>query len=552
MSFEKLADLIFPNVTTTPEDYFNQYPKRDLKEGAKVLRYAPSPTGFQHIGGVYAALINERLAHQSEGVFYLRIEDTDQKREVKGAIDDTIKTMHYFGMDFDEGITGENTEKGDYAPYKQSQRAEIYNTFVKDLIKKGMAYPCFMTAEELAELREKQMAEKLLPGCYGEFARYRDLAPEEAIKKIEAGEEYIIRMKSPGDAEKRVEFKDMIKGKVSFPENVQDVVIIKGDKLPTYHFAHAIDDALMGTTHVIRGEEWLSSLPIHLQMFRVLGLKAPKYAHVPTIMKMDGSSKRKLSKRKDPESAVSYYNEEGYPSVSVVEYLLNIVNSSFEDWRKANKDLPNTEYKVELNKMSKSGALFDLVKLHDVSKDVISKMTAEEVYDYYVNWTKDYDKEMHDLVVANKETTLGMFSIERGTAKPRKDFGKWNEVRAHIFYMFDELFAKETAENVELPKNMTMEEAKRIITAYKEAYNFEADKMQWFEDLKVVAANLGYTADRKAFKANPEEFKGMVSDVAGVVRASITHRTNTPELHTIMQILGREKVEERFNAFLEL
>ena len=392
MSFEKLADLIFPNVTTTPEDYFNQYPKRDLKEGAKVLRYAPSPTGFQHIGGVYAALINERLAHQSEGVFYLRIEDTDQKREVKGAIDDTIKTMHYFGMDFDEGITGENTEKGDYAPYKQSQRAEIYNTFVKDLIKKGMAYPCFMTAEELADLREKQMAEKLLPGCYGEFARYRDLAPEEAIKKIEAGEEYIIRMKSPGDAEKRVEFKDMIKGKVSFPENVQDVVIIKGDKLPTYHFAHAIDDALMGTTHVIRGEEWLSSLPIHLQMFRVLGLKAPKYAHVPTIMKMDGSSKRKLSKRKDPESAVSYYNEEGYPSVSVVEYLLNIVNSSFEDWRKANKDLPNTEYKVELNKMSKSGALFDLVKLHDVSKDVISKMTAEEVYDYYVNWTKDYDK----------------------------------------------------------------------------------------------------------------------------------------------------------------
>ena len=287
MSFDKLADLIFPNVTTTPEDYFNQYPKRDLKEGAKVLRYAPSPTGFQHIGGVYAALINERLAHQSEGVFYLRIEDTDQKREVKGAIDDTIKTMHYFGMDFDEGITGENTEKGDYAPYKQSQRAEIYNTFVKDLIKKGMAYPCFMTAEELAELREKQMAEKLLPGCYGEFARYRDLAPEEAIKKIEAGEEFIIRMKSPGDAEKRVEFKDMIKGKVSFPENVQDVVIIKGDKLPTYHFAHAIDDALMGTTHVIRGEEWLSSLPIHLQMFRVLGLKAPKYAHVPTIMKMD-------------------------------------------------------------------------------------------------------------------------------------------------------------------------------------------------------------------------------------------------------------------------
>lgn len=552
MSFEKLAELIFPNVDKTTEYYFEMYPKRELKEGAKVLRYAPSPTGFQHIGGVYAALINERLAHQSEGVFYLRIEDTDQKREVKGAIDDTIKTMEYFGMHFDEGITGEETEKGNYAPYKQSRRADIYNTFVKDLIKKGMAYPCFMTAEELAELREKQMEQKITPGCYGQFARFRDLDPLEAINKIEAGEDFVIRMKSPGDEEKRVEFKDMIKGKVSFPENVQDTVIIKGDKLPTYHFAHAIDDALMGTTHVIRGEEWLSSLPIHLQMFRVLGLKAPKYAHVPTIMKMDGSSKRKLSKRKDPESAVSYYNQEGYPSVSVVEYLLNIINSSFEDWRKANKDLANTDFTVELNKMSKSGALFDLVKLHDVSKDVISKMKAQEVYDYYVNWSKEYDEQMHKLVVTNKDITVSMINIDRESPKPRKDFGKWVEVRNHIFYMYDELFNAQIAENVELPKNMTMEEAKRIIEAYKVEYSFASDKMQWFEDLKVIASGLGYTADRKAFKATPEEFKGMVSDVAGVVRAAVTHRTNTPELHTIMQILGEEKINERFNAFLAL
>lgn len=552
MSFEKLANLIFPNVDKTPEYYFEKYAKRDLKEGAKVLRYAPSPTGFQHIGGVYAALINERLAHQSEGVFYLRIEDTDQKREVKGAIDDTINTIEYFGMHFDEGITGEETEKGNYAPYKQSKRSEIYNTFVKDLIKKGMAYPCFMTADELATLREEQMAQKITPGCYGKYAKYRDLDPNEAIAKIEAGEDFVIRMKSPGDEEKRVEFKDMIKGKVSFPENVQDTVIIKGDKLPTYHFAHAIDDALMGTTHVIRGEEWLSSLPIHLQMFRVLGLKAPKYAHVPTIMKMDGSSKRKLSKRKDPESAVSYYNEEGYPSVSVVEYLLNIVNSSFEDWRKANKDLANTEFTIELGKMSKSGALFDLVKLHDVSKDVISKMKAEEVYDYYVEWSKKYDEEMYTLVTNHKDATIEMINIDRESAKPRKDFGKWNEVRAQIFYMYDELFNKETAENVELPKNMTLEEAKRIIEMYKEEYNFAADKMQWFEDLKVIATKLGYTADRKVYKANPEEFKGMVSDVAGAVRAAVTHRTNTPELHTIMQILGEDKVNERFNAFLGL
>lgn len=552
MSFEKLAELIFPNVDKTPEYYFEKYPKRELKEGAKVLRYAPSPTGFQHIGGVYAALINERLAHQSEGVFYLRIEDTDQKREVAGAIDDTIKTMHNFGMDFDEGVTGENSEKGIYAPYKQSQRAEIYNTFVKDLIKKGLAYPCFMTADELAELREKQIAEKITPGCYGVYAKYRDLAPEEAIKKIEAGEEYVIRMKSPGDEEKRVEFKDMIKGKVSFPENVQDTVIIKGDGLPTYHFAHAIDDYLMGTTHVIRGEEWLSSLPIHLQMFRVLGFKAPKYAHVPTIMKLDGSSKRKLSKRKDPESAVSYYSEQGYPTASVVEYLLNIINSSFEDWRKANKTLSYNDFTVELNKMSKSGALFDLVKLHDVSKEVISKMKATEVYDLYEAWAKEYDEEMFRIVSENKDITIAMINIDREGAKPRKDYGNWSEVRANIFYLYDELFNKETRENVELPKGMEFEDAKSIIEVYSKAYDFSKDATAWFDQLKEVAVELGYATDRKAYKANPEAFKGMVSDVAGAVRTAVTHRTNTPDLYTIMQILGEEKVKERFEAFLAL
>ena len=552
MSFEKLAELIFPNVDKTPEYYFEKYPKRELKEGAKVLRYAPSPTGFQHIGGVYAALINERLAHQSEGIFYLRIEDTDQKREVAGAIDDTIKTMHNFGMDFDEGVTGENSEKGIYAPYKQSQRAEIYNTFVKDLIKKGLAYPCFMTADELAELREKQIAEKITPGCYGIYAKYRDLASEEAIKKIEAGEEYVIRMKSPGDEEKRIEFKDMIKGKVSFPENVQDTVIIKGDGLPTYHFAHAIDDYLMGTTHVIRGEEWLSSLPIHLQMFRILGFKAPKYAHVPTIMKLDGSSKRKLSKRKDPESAVSYYSEQGYPTASVVEYLLNIINSSFEDWRKANKTLSYNEFTVELNKMSKSGALFDLVKLHDVSKEVISKMKATEVYDLYQAWAKEYDEEMFRLVSENKDITIAMINIDREGAKPRKDYGNWSEVRVNIFYLYDELFNKETAENVELPKGMELKDAKSIIEVYSKVYDFSKDATAWFEQLKEVAVELGYATDRKAYKANPESFKGMVSDVAGAVRAAVTHRTNTPDLYTIMQILGEEKVKERFEAFLAL
>ena len=552
MSREKLANLIFKEELQTPEYYLEKYPERNLKEGARVVRYAPSPTGFQHIGGVYAALINERLAHQSEGIFYLRIEDTDQKREVEGAIEDTIATMHNFGMNFDEGMTGEETSKGEYGPYRQSKRKEIYHTFAKDLVEKGLAYPCFCTTEELNEIREKQMAEKITPGYYGKYAIYRDLPVEEAIKKIENGEEYILRLKSPGKEENRVECHDLIKGDVSFPENVQDIVIIKSDGLPTYHFAHAIDDALMHTTDVIRGEEWLSSLPIHLQLFDVLGFKRPNYAHVPTIMKSENGSKRKLSKRKDPESAVSYYREEGYPAVSVIEYLLNIINSTFEDWRAENPDADYHEFPVALDKMSKSGALFDIVKLHDVSKNIICKMKAEDVYNYYIAWAKDFDKEMFELVTNNEAMMKEVFNIDKEGPKPRKDFGKWNEVKEKIFYFFDELFDKETAEDVELPKTLELEAAKNIIENYAKIYNFNTDQETWFEELKALAVELGYATNRKEYKKNPEQFKGMVSDVAGAVRAALSHRTNTPDLYTIMQIMGEDKVRERFNKFINL
>ncbi|MDY6011725.1 glutamate--tRNA ligase [Clostridium sp.] len=552
MSREKLANLMFKDELKTPGYYLEKYPKRNLKEGARVVRYAPSPTGFQHIGGVYAALINERLAHQSEGIFYLRIEDTDQKREVEGAIEDTIATMHNFGMEFDEGMTGEETSKGNYGPYRQSERKEIYHTFAKKLVEDGLAYPCFCTPEELNEIREKQMAEKITPGYYGEYAVYRNFPVEEAIKKIENGEEYIVRLKSPGKEENRVEFHDLIKGDVSFPENVQDIVIIKSDGLPTYHFAHAIDDALMHTTDVIRGEEWLSSLPIHLQLFDVLGFDRPNYAHVPTIMKSENGSKRKLSKRKDPESAVSYYREEGYPAISVIEYLLNIINSTFEDWRTENPDADYHEFPVSLDKMSKSGALFDIVKLHDVSKNVICKMKAPVVYDYYVAWAKDFDKEMFDLVTKNEAMMKEVFNIDKEGPKPRKDFGKWNEVREKIFYFFDELFNLETSENVELPKTLNLEDAKSIIESYAKVYNFNTDQETWFEELKALAIELGYATNRKEYKSNPENFKGMVSDVAGAVRAALTHRTNTPDLYTIMQIMGEEKVRDRFNKFINL
>ena len=550
MSLQQLADLIFPDVTKTPEDYLKAYPKRELAEGAKVTRYAPSPTGFQHIGGVFAALVNERIAKQSGGVFYLRIEDTDQKREVEGAIEDTIATMHNFGMDFDEGMTGENSSKGNYGPYKQSERAEIYKTFAKDLILKGLAYPCFMTAEELNEMREKQIASKLTPGCYGEFAIYRALSADEAIEKIKAGTEYILRLKSPGDDKKRVEFTDLIKGETSFPENVQDVVIIKADGLPTYHFAHVIDDYLMGTTTVIRGEEWLSSLPIHVQLFEVLGFERPEYAHIPNVMKLDGEAKRKLSKRKDPESAVSYYREEGYPRASVVEYLLNIINSSFEEWRMENPKVDYHDFPVALDKMSKSGALFDLVKLNDVSKDVISKMPAEEVYNLYIQWAKEYDQSMYELAVKYETMTKEIFNIDKEGPKPRKDYGKWSEVKEKICYFYDEFFNEEKVEQIELPKNVSMEDAKTIIEAYKEAYNYDTDQETWFNELKELALTLGYTADRKAYKKTPEAFKGMVSDVAGAVRTAISHRTNTPDLYTIMHIIGEEAVRARFESFL--
>ena len=552
MSYEKLAQTIYPDIDKTSEYYLQLYKKRDLPEGAKVTRYAPSPTGFQHIGGIFSALIDERIATQSKGVFYLRIEDTDQKREVEGAIEDTIDTMNNFGLKFMEGMTGETTSSGEYGPYRQSERAEIYKTFAKELLRKGLAYPCFASAEELQSLRDKQIEEKVTPGYYGEYAIYRNLTPEEAIKKIEAGEEYIIRLKSPGNSDKRVTFDDLIKGTISFPESNQDIVLIKGDGLPTYHFAHVIDDTLMGTTHVIRGEEWLSSLPIHIQLFEILGFEIPNYAHTPTIMKLDGESKRKLSKRKDPESAVSYYEEEGYPTQSVIEYLLNIINSSFEEWREENPTVDYHEFPVALEKMSKSGALFDIIKLNDVSKDVICRMSAEDVYTKYTAWAMKYDKRMYELVTKNVDITKQIFNIDKDGPKPRKDYAKWNEVADKISYFFDELFYEEAIEKIELPKNMVLDEAKRIIESYVKVYEFGVGQETWFAQLKELAIGLGYTADRKAYKKSPELFKGMVADVAGAIRAALTHRANTPDLYTIMDIVGKKSVIERFNRFVDL
>lgn len=545
MSYEILAEILFPEIDKTPQYYINKYPQRNLPEGAMVTRYAPSPTGYQHIGSVYAAMVSERMAHQSSGIFFLRIEDTDKKREVEGAIEDTIRTLGDFGIFFDEGVTGPESEKGDYGPYKQSLRKEIYQVFAKDLVKRGLAYPCFCTEQDMEVLRSEQESQKITTGYYGKWAKHRYMDFEDIKVELEKGTQYVLRLKSPGNPEKRFEHKDMIKGKISMPENEQDVVILKSDGIPTYHFAHAVDDCLMKTTHVIRGEEWLASLPIHLQLFQVLGVKAPKYAHISTIMKMDGGSKRKLSKRKDPEISINYYREQGFPFESVEEYLVNLMNSTFEDWRKVNPKDSFKSFKVELGKMSQSGSLFDIVKLTDVSKNVIANMTAKKVCELYLTWAKENDSEMAAHVEGNIAFAEAIFNIGRESAKPRKDYGKWSDVKSAIDFFYEPLFERLSFDESSLPKGISMVEARKLVADYKVIYSFTDDKDTWFEKMKNFAVERSFAPDGKTYKKEPSSFKGQVGDIATLLRLAVAKRTNTPDLHDIMQILGEETVLKR-------
>ena len=544
MDYKDLANAIFPEAKDITY-YEEKYPERNLKEGAIVTRFAPSPTGFVHIGGLYQSLIARKLANQTEGVFLLRIEDTDQKREVENGITDIVQSLDRFGIEPDEGMISETEGKGNYGPYRQSMRKEIYQSYAKYLIEQGKAYPCFCTPEELEEMREKQENAKIRPGYYGVWAKCRNITVEEAIEKINNGEKYIVRFKSPGREDRKIKHHDVIKGNVDFPENDQDIVIIKADGLPTYHFAHAVDDHLMRTTHVIRGDEWLSSVPLHLQLFHELGFKPPKYAHIAPIMKNDNGNKRKLSKRKDPEAAVSYYDEMGIPKEAVNEYLLNIANSNFENWRRANKDKSIDEFELQLNKMSVSGALFDMVKLLDVGKTVISKFTAEEVYENAFNWAKTYDKELEEML-QDKEYALKIFGIERGNKKPRKDIAKWSDVKENIEYMYDDKFL---AKEQEYPYQVIneKEDVDKVLNLYMEKYYDENDdKQQWFDKIKELAGELGYAKEVKEYKANPDAYKAHVGDVSTVLRVALTGRTNTPDMYEIMQVLGKESIEKRF------
>ena len=547
MNYNELADLIFPNVKEI-EYYEEKYPERNLPEGAMVTRFAPSPTGFVHIGGLFGAIIDRKLAQQSKGVFILRIEDTDQKREIENGTAQIVNSLKDFGINPDEGMIGEKEEKGDYGPYKQSQRKDIYQAYAKALIKRGLAYPCFCTPEELNQIREKQETAKIRPGYYSVWAKCRTLSTDEAIEKIKNGENYIIRFKSQGREDRKIKHKDIIKGNIEFPENDQDIVIIKADGLPTYHFAHAVDDHLMRITHVIRGDEWVSSIPLHLELFKALGFKPPKYAHTATIMKDEDGNKRKISKRKDPEAAVSYYHKEGIPEEAVVEYLLNIANSNFEPWRRANKEADISEFVLELNKMSVSGAVFDMVKLLDVSKNVISKFTAEKIYNEALRWAQRYDKELEKMFTENKEYTIRILNIERGGNKPRKDISKWSEIKYSIEYMYDDIFEKNT--KYEFQKITDKEEIESILKRYiKNHFNINDDKQIWFNKMKDLAEEEGYAREVKEYKAEPEKYKGHVGDISTVIRVALTGRCNTPDLYEIMQILGKNSILKRIDKF---
>lgn len=541
METQELANLIFPGVKEISY-YEEKYKKRELEEGAVVTRYAPSPTGFMHIGGLYQALVAKKMANQTGGVFFVRIEDTDQKREIENGVTDIINALKNYGIEPDEGMLDEENSVGEYGPYKQSLRKEIYQAYAKDLIAKGLAYPCFCTPEDLEQIRSNQEKAKERTGYFGKWTKCRNMPLQMAYDKIKNGESYIIRLKSPGNPDKKIKHKDAIKGSVDMPENDQDIVIIKSDGLPTYHFAHAVDDHLMGTNLVIRGDEWLPSVPLHLQLFYMLGFKPPKYAHIAPLMKTEDGGKRKLSKRKDPEAAVSYYQEEGIPKQSVKEYLMNIANSNFEMWRKQNPEKGLEEFAFDLKKMGVSGALFDMTKMLDVSKNVISKYTAEEVYEEAMTWAKEYDTELAQML-ENKEYSLKVLGIERGNSKPRKDIAKWSDLKNAILYMYQ--FDKNKT-NFEYQKVTDKEEIAKIVNLYFEKYYHENDdKQTWFDRMKNLAEELGYSREVKEYKANPEAYKGHVGDISTVLRVTLTGRCQTPDLYEIMQVLGREECLRR-------
>ncbi|MFA6327777.1 MAG: glutamate--tRNA ligase [Bacilli bacterium] len=550
MTNKDFADLLFPNIKSDIEFYENKYPLRDIEPGRFVTRFAPSPTGVVHFGTLYCSLINKKVSDQTKGIFYLRIEDTDQKRSVENGITDIIRDLKNYEINFDEGMINETESQGEYGPYLQSQRKEIYETYAKYLVAEGLAYPCFCTEEDLENQRKHQEKIKARLGYYGKYAVCRKIPIEKAAEKIKAGDSYILRLKSLGDFDKKIKINDLIKGEIEFPENDLDIVLIKNDGLPTYHFAHAVDDHLMRTTHVIRGDEWISSLPIHLQLFQALKFKFPKYAHFSPLMKIDeNGTRRKLSKRKDPEAAVSYYHEKGIPKEAVKLYVMTVANSNFEMWLEQNPTKGISDFVFDFKKVSPSGSLFDFEKLLNISKNYISHLSKEEVYQELLTYTKEFDIEFFNILLKYPEYSQNIFNIEREQKKPRKDYVMYSTIKNEVWYMFDEYFSGNL--NYIFDKVNDKKEISEIIKTYLEKYYvFDHDETTWFEKIKELAISLGY-ADTKEYKLNPNQYKGSVADIAAVIRVALTTTNQTPNLYQIMKLLGEERVKERLEKFIK-
>ena len=550
MDYNKLAQMLFPDVKNSPEYYEEKFPYRKLPAKAQVTRMAPSPTGFIHLGNLYSALADERIAHRHGGVFYLRIEDTDEKRKVDGAVELIIDTLRYFDIEFDEGAGfPDDAPQNIYGPYFQRQRVEIYHAYAKSLVEKGLAYPCFCTEEELESVRQKQEENKVLTGYYGEYAVCRNLSLEEIEENLNEGKSYVLRLRSQGSPDKEITFVDSIKGEIKLPENIHDIVLLKRDGIPTYHFAHAIDDHLMRTTVVVRGGEWLASAPIHYELFHVLGFKMPEYAHTAHLMKFDEETggKRKLSKRKDPELSLDYYRQDGYHPYCMKVYLMTLLNSNFEEWHEQFPDKDINEFPFSIEKMSQSGALFDKDKLHNICKNELSKLSEDELYDFLYNWASENAPEKKDMWFADKEKMLAILRLYMGIGmkRRRKDLMYAKQIFNMISYFFD---GESTDEKDEF--RLDMSEVKNILNDYMAAYNHDDDNSAWFNKLKEIADKHGYASDMKAYKASPESFKGNVSDIAEVVRIAVTGRANTPDLWSIVHIMGEEQMKQRIEKVI--
>ncbi len=539
MDYKALAELLFPNVTTTAEELESRFPTRQNPEGAVITRMAPSPTGFVHLGNLVQGLTSERMAHQSGGVLFLRVEDTDAKREVPGAVEVLINTLKHYGIHFDEGATVDG-DNGDYGPYRQRQRADIYHVYAKKLVAGGMAYPCFCTEQELAAMREKQETNKETTGYYGKYALWRDRPMTDIQQMLDAGMPWVLRFRSTGSIANQFKFNDLVKGELTITETDVDHVLLKSDGIPTYHFAHAVDDHLMRTTHVVRGDEWLPTLPFHIQLFKALDFKLPKYVHIGPLMKMDGTSKRKLSKRKDPELALTYYKSEGFPVEAVYEYIMTLLNSNYEDWRRANPDAPADQFKFSPKKLNPAGNLFDYAKLTDVSKNEIAKMDARKAYTLLTEWAQEFDPDFGEKLTADPDYATKILAIGRGGKKPRKDLATWKEAKSYMGFFYDEYL-----ETPVFDEKFSKQTIRLVLEKFLERYNYQDDSAVWFDKVKEITAEIGFTTDMKAYKADPTAFPGTVADVSAFIRQAVTGKTNSPDLYTVMQILGYERTVAR-------